>query len=241
VRLAVQLALPLAALAQMQPFMLYQKEGPTGGPIRSITTFRSAIGSRAVYYIEPSSDSAIPSVYSLIRADLGKRFLISRQLKLISTYYLSPGEITALKNPKSSPVCDPGSGAKLVAQDHLFGILAFRYDSLLRGGAEQHSQWYAPALDCFPLQYEVRARESNGWKLTFSRMPTDLRLEAPRDVDFLVMSSYREVPPSEHQKAAIARKRGTPFGSHPNDAALQNTFERLDRHYHESQQFKPPQ
>lgn len=240
-RLAVQLALPLAALAQLQPFTLTQTEGPTGGPIRTIITSQSSAGSRAVVYLSDPPEPGALTPLTLTLPDEGKRFLITGELKLISTYYLTPREITAHKTPKSSPVCDPGFGATLTAQDHLFGVLALRYDALVSGGVDKHSHWYAPSLNCFPLQYEVHTLDSGGWKRIFSRIPTQLDLHAPISSHFSIPSHYREVPPSEHQKAAIARKRGTPFGSQPNDAGHASTFERLDRHYHQSQQFKPRQ
>ncbi|MBK7929394.1 MAG: hypothetical protein IPJ98_18515 [Bryobacterales bacterium] len=120
-------------------------------------------------------------------------------------------------------------------------IRRLRYDALVNGGADKTLPLVRSALNCFPLQDEVHTLESSGWKLTFSRIPTQLDLNAPITSPFSIPTSYREAPPSEHQKAEIARKRGAPFGSHPNDAALENTFQRLDRHYHESQQFKPHQ
>ena len=235
------LLVALSAHAQLQPFTLTQTEGPTSGPTRTILTTQAANGSRAAYQESPGSELTALSPRTVTLPGEGIRALITDELKLISTYYLTPSEITALKTPKSSPVCDPGSGAKLAAQDHFFGVLALRYESLLRGGAEKHSHWYAPSLNCFTLQYEVHTLESGGWKPIFARVPARLDLIAASTSHFLVLSSYREVPPSEHQKAAIALKRGTPFGSEPNDAALENTLRRLDRHYHESQQFKPHQ
>lgn len=242
---AVTCTLPLlvafSAHAQIQPFTLTQSEGPTGGPTHTITTTQTADGARAVLYhpLSPEPGSLSPRTVTL--PDEAKRFLITDELKLISTYCLTPREITAHKTPKSSPVCDPGSGARLAGQDHLLGVLAFRYDALVSGGADRHSHWYAPALNCFPLQYELHTLESGGWKRIFARTPTRVLLHELRVTKLSLSADYREVPPSEHQKAAIARKRGTPFGSHPNDAALARSLERLDRHYHESQQFKPHQ
>ena len=104
------LLLPLSAHAQLQPFTLTQTEGPTGGPTRTIRTTQAANGSRAAYQESPGSEPTVPSLRTVTLPDDGKRFLVNDESKLISTYYLSPHEITALKTPKSSPVCDPGSG-----------------------------------------------------------------------------------------------------------------------------------
>lgn len=240
---ATLILLSCAAVAhvQVQPFTLYQVEGPVSGPARSTITVRTADGARATAVLPSSESYTGYEPRTVISPAQGKRYIIADKARILSTYYLSPRESASYSNPKHSPICadQAGADARLITEEQILGVATFRYDSTLRNGTQRHSQWYAPSLSCFPLRHEVADLENGAWIPTFRRTPGQLLLEPPSPLHFHIPTDYREAAPSDQQKAVLELHRGVPFGSNSSDAGMQRAFDIMDRHYHESRQFKP--
>ena len=172
--------------------------------------------------------------------------VIADHAKLKTTYDYS-SEFAALPaRPRrvQSPTCQPRTSRvqkTFLGEDTIEGYRAYHYQASLKTYADGTTQdghyWYAPALDCFEVQLKAYKRDGSG-TLTgvFEKKITRVQVGEPPPALFDIPAEYREVKPSELERAALAGSVRAPQGD---DAAeqlsvpkgVQQHWDDLDQRY----------
>jgi hypothetical protein len=104
----------------------------------------------------------------------------------------------------------PGWEPAYIGEDTILGYKTYKYRhrEIEVPDREQtiHTfTWYAPDLTCFELQQHAEKRDRAGNVVaTFDKIPKRISIGEPDPALFRIDSSYKEVPPSEFERAGFA-------------------------------------
>lgn len=226
----------------IQPFVHVKRELSMGkDELHKLIAVRSD-GTRVERVVPGGNRFSGHEVRVLILPAERKQVVISDSIRAVSTFYLSPSAADARKRFHASEQCREKAGdqAEFLGEVTLHDVLTFHYGRDKKAGVFQHEEWYAPALGCYQLASTYREIGGKGEAGRFFETSTvSLKLGEPDASLFAVPLEYREMPPSQSERELIEFTRGTPFGSRPADANLNRRFDRMDKHYQESQALKP--
>ena len=224
-------------------FTLLYWEGPLGQAGREKFLYSRDDGARAEIFSPGSPGYTGWEPKTLVLPELRKRFLIAERARLVSTFFLSAADADFRKRPLISENCahEAGSKATLAGQESILGVHTYHFESPAEAGMPGIDTWLAPKLGCFGIQtIHSGAGQDGVFTRVFERVPLSLAFAPPPGSVFEPPApDFREVPPSEQQKAVLGQVRGTPFGWVASDAHLEKGFARFDRNYEQARQYGP--
>lgn len=141
----------------------------------------------------------------------------------------------------------PGYESQFVDEEIVLGFRTFKFKHSVAkdGGATDvtihTTSWYAPDLACYELKQHGEKRRPDGTVIaTYDKTPLFVTVGEPDKSLFEIPAQYREVPPSEIERAMLAQEmsdRGDSDGFGALSTKMKDRWDADDQRYRELRQF----
>ncbi len=132
---------------------------------------------------------------------------LSDAYRLKSTYDYRNYPVTPRRIPYGAKCYPPGNEFLYVGDDVILGYRAHHYIMKPFPGSSENQEshyWLAPDLGCYKIQHVMYVRDENGAITNvFEEKPAKITKDEPDPALFAVPADYREVRPSEFERALL--------------------------------------